>query len=694
MSENSFEILSPAGSLDTLICAVNNGADAVYIGGQCFSARKNAVNFTNDEIVSGIKYAHLHESKVYVTVNTLIGDSEFNELYSFIAFLYEAGADALIIQDLGVMRLVRECFPDFPIHASTQMTIHNIEGARFAKELGFSRVVLSRELTFGEIKNISENVDIELEVFVHGALCMSYSGQCLMSSFIGGRSGNRGACAQPCRLPYTLLDRNKKPLSQKEKYLLSLKDLCLVDDLETLSECNVKSLKIEGRMKSAEYVSVVTSVYDKYRNGGKVKNEDMSLLENIFSRNGFTKSYLYGSTGRSMLNYCENNDKVYSNISTKVHDTASELIRKPHLPIDISVKAELKIVKPMKLTMEAKGKTVSVMGQVSAEEAVKVPITPERIEAQLTKLGNTPFRAVDVKIDAEENISIPIREINELRRIGTEKLEEELSFSGREPVYTKFSLPEAKTNGKTKPNLNVQIRTMEQFDCAVRNGADKILIPYTLYVNNKKHIDTSKVKTAVVLPSISRDIFPIDTGLLPEEVYVSNISQLSIKDRKINADFALNTYNSSAIKFMADIDVGSVCVSPELNIVSVKKLAKFLPIEVVSYGRIPLMTMQNCVVKSSFDKCGCGDDYYLLKDRKGAFFPLVAEKGPCINTVYNSLPIYMSDRMDELIGCGIEAHRFNFTVETGEEADRIFAKFKNGEKADFDFTRGHYYRGV
>ncbi len=490
------------------------------------------------------------------------------------------------------------------------------------------------------------------------------------------------------------MSRGNKPLSQKEKYLLSLKDLWLIEEMDTLKECNVKSLKIEGRMKSAEYVSIVTSVYDKYRNGGKVRNEDLSYLENIFSRNGFTKSYLYGNTGRHMLNYCENNDKVYSNISTKVHNTASELIRKPHLPIDISVKAELKLGEPLRLTMKARGRTVCAVGQAPAEEAVSVPITSDRIEAQLTKLGNTPFRAVDVQIDVQENISIPIREINELRRTTAEKLKEELSFSAREPVHTKFCLPEAETSRKTKPFLNVQVRTMAQLDCAVRNGVDKILIPYSLYVNNKKYIDALDIKTAVILPSISRDIFPINTDLLPGEIYASNLSQLSIKDRMINADFALNIYNSSSIKFMADIGIKSVCVSPELNIVSVKKLAKYLPIEVISYGRIPLMTMQNCVVKSSFDKCGCGDDYYWLKDRKGALFPLISEKGPCINTVYNSLPVYMADRMDELTACSIEAHRFIFTVETAEEADVIFAKFKNAEKADFDFTRGHYYRGV
>ena len=237
MSEKQFEILSPAGSLATLKAAVNNGADAVYIGGKAFSARKNAVNFSDEEIVEAVHYAHLYGAKVYVTVNTLISDSELPKVHDFAKFLYENQVDALIIQDLGVLKMMRESFPDFEVHASTQMTIHNLAGARLAKELGFSRVVLSREMSFEEIKNISENVDIELEVFVHGALCMSYSGQCLMSSFLGARSGNRGACAQPCRLPYTLCDFSKKPISQKDKYLLSLKDLCLIDEMETLKEC-------------------------------------------------------------------------------------------------------------------------------------------------------------------------------------------------------------------------------------------------------------------------------------------------------------------------------------------------------------------------------------------------------------------------------------------------------------------------
>ena len=466
MPENNLEILSPAGSLDTLVCAVNNGADAVYIGGQSFSARKNAANFTNEEITSAVKYAHLYGRKVYVTVNTLVYDGELNDLYDFVAFLYEAGVDALIIQDLGVLSLVKKYFPDFEVHASTQMTIHNIEGARLAKEQGFSRVVLSRELTFGEIKAISDAVDIELEVFVHGALCMSYSGQCLMSSFIGARSGNRGDCAQPCRLPYTLVSDKGKILGESNKYLLSLKDLCLIDEIEELKNCNVKSLKIEGRMKSSEYVSLVTHMYDKYRNGGKVAKEDYEALRNIFSRSGFTKGYLSGDCGRGMLNYNANNDKVYDNISADVHALAKELMKVKPEPIICDARAKINLGRPMMLEVSAKGRTVSLTGEIPVEKAISVPLTEERIASQIAKSGSTAFEIGNIDIDLDSSVSLPIREINNLRREALELLKKELSPQKTRQTKAQFKLPEKQKNAPCKITYNAEVRNLSQAEGA------------------------------------------------------------------------------------------------------------------------------------------------------------------------------------------------------------------------------------
>ena len=275
---DKIEILSPAGDMECFEAAVANGADAIYIGGKQFSARKSASNFDNCELEQAVDYAHLRGVKVYVALNTLIHDGEIEDCFDFIKYCYNIGVDALIVQDFGLVHILRSCFPDFRIHASTQMTVHNSLGVKEAVNLGFSRVVLSRELTYDEIKSVTDKEYCETEVFAHGALCMCYSGQCLMSSFIGGRSGNRGACAQPCRLKYTVCNSSRKPIGLPDRYYMSLKDLCLVDEISKLKELNVTSLKIEGRMKNSEYVSIVTSMYDKYRNGDKVDREDIAVL--------------------------------------------------------------------------------------------------------------------------------------------------------------------------------------------------------------------------------------------------------------------------------------------------------------------------------------------------------------------------------------------------------------------------------
>lgn len=696
MPENNLEILSPAGSFDTLVCAVNNGADAVYIGGQSFSARKNAANFTNEEIISAVKYAHLYGRKVYVTVNTLVYDGELNDLYDFVAFLYGAGVDALIIQDLGVLNLIKKYFPDFEVHASTQMTIHNIEGARLAKEQGFSRVVLSRELTFGEIKAISDAVDIELEVFVHGALCMSYSGQCLMSSFIGARSGNRGDCAQPCRLPYTLMSSEGKVLGESNKYLLSLKDLCLIDEIDELKNCNVKSLKIEGRMKSPEYVSLVTHLYDKYRCGGKVLKEDYEALRNIFSRSGFTKGYLSGDCGRGMLNYSANNDKVYDNISADVHALARKLINKKPEPIIFDARAKINLGRPMTLEASTKGRTVSLTGEIPAETAISVPLTEERVASQIAKSGSTAFEAGNIDIDLDPSVSLPIREINNLRREALELLKKELTFQKARRTWAQFKLPENQKKAPCKITTNAEVRSLSQAEGATEAGFDKILVPYSLYMEEKKWFDNAGIDFAVVLPRVCRDNRTIDTDSLNCEVYASNFSQLSLCAKmSVRANYSINIFNSCALDYVTSLGVKGVCLSPELNSNAISTIRSDAPVEIIIYGRVPVMTVQNCIVKSAVDKCSCSmDKTYFLKDRKGAQFPIYTDKHSCTNTVYNSAPIYMADKMDKLDLRGISELRFVFTTETKNEISKVLEMYRENKEADFDFTRGHYFRGV
>jgi len=694
MPENHFEILAPAGNLATLKAAVNNGADAVYIGGRAFSARKNAVNFTNEEIMEAVAYAHLYGASVYVTVNTLVSDLETEDVYEFIKFLYDAGVDALIIQDLGILKIARECFPDFEIHASTQMTVHNLDGARLMKELGFKRVVLSRELTFGEIKNISKNVDIELEVFVHGALCMSYSGQCLMSSFLGARSGNRGACAQPCRLPCTLCSSTRKPVGGKDKYLLSLKDLCLIDEMDTLRECNVKSLKIEGRMKSTEYVSLVTSVYHKYRNGGKVSSEDYSALESIFSRSGFTKGYLEGNTGRHMLNYDKNNDDVYEDIKPHVLSRASSLAEKE--PQKLSFDAEVKIAlgKPMELSVTCKGKTVKAFGAVPAQKALNVSLDPERVKGQIAKTGSTPFLPGSINTQIDEGVSLPVKEINEVRRMALGELVKSLSAKERSQNVFPLSFVKKEAASSKKAFYTAEVRSIIQAKAALDTGFERVLVPYSLYKDNKEFFDTFSEKIALLLPPVLRDNREITKDIIPQRVYASNLSHFkTFKDKDITADFRINIFNSLSADFLLSLGAKEVCLSPELNLRQICALGSPLPKELIVYGRIPVMTLQNCVVKSAVGKCSCTDDVYWLKDRKNVLFPLFTDKNFCTNIIYNSTPVYMADRLSELPG-DISSMRFIFTVETPEEIREIYLKYKNKEKYDESFTRGHYYRGV
>ena len=695
MANSGFEILAPAGSLPTFVCAINNGADAVYIGGKSFSARKNAANFSNEEITEAVRYAHLYGRKVYVTVNTLVSDEEFRELYDFIGFLYRAGVDALIIQDLGIAHMVRQSFPDFPIHASTQMTIHNLKGALFAKEMGFSRVVLSRELTFDEIKNISHNADIELEVFVHGALCMCYSGQCLMSSFIGARSGNRGDCAQPCRLPYTLLDKNGKTISEKGKYLLSLKDLCLADEMDSLRDAGVKSLKIEGRMKSSEYVSLAVHTYNKYRDGGKVSREDYASLENIFSRNGFTKGYLFGKTGRDMLNYNSDNDKVYNNISSDVLKLAEKLMGTKPEPIPFDAHAHLEYGKPLMLTVTSGNNSVFVKGTLPSEKAISSPLTEERLNAQISKSGSTAFVAGKISSRVDEGVIIPIKEVNNLRRQALELLADKIrDEKDRNSIFDMPAVSKKKPLN-AKAVFTAEIKTVQQAKAAAKAGFERIIVPYGLYSSNKETFDSLSGEVSVIFPGIMRDNLSFDGDILPESVYLTNISQFYLcEGKRIHVDFTVNAFNSHTLEFLRSTGADSVCISPEVNLNSFNKLSCDIPRELIVYGRIPVMTVQNCVVKSAHGHCGCGDSHYLLKDRKGMEFPLFANKGACTNTIYNCKPLYMADRLNEIDMTSVESLRFIFTVESPEEIKAVYRMYKDGAKADFDFTRGHYFRGV
>ena len=608
MSVN-IEILSPAGDMKCFEAAVANGADAVYLGGKLFSARKNASNFDDDELRYAVDYAHLRDVKVYVALNTLIQENETEDCFRFIQFCYNIGVDALIVQDMGVLYIIKKYFPDFRVHASTQMTIHNTLGVSKASELGFKRVVLSRELSYRDIKAITEKNICETEVFAHGALCMCYSGQCLMSSFIGGRSGNRGACAQPCRLKYTVCDSEKNPIGISDRYYMSLKDLCLADEISNLTDAGVDSLKIEGRMKNSEYVSIVTAMYNKYRYGASFDKGDMALLENVFSRNGFTKGYVHGNTGAHMLNIDRNNDDVYANTTVHVHDKAKELMNVEKTnPVDVYV--EIKLGANPRLVLKNDRFTVECVGDEIVEKALKSATDSERVFRQISKFGGSAFSVRNISGDIDEGINIPISVLNDLRRRAISAAEEKLisAFKRNSKVCFEYE-PYDKTK-KEEPMLSASVLTEQQAKAAYDAGFDRIYISYEVYTCDRAFFDENSDVFALKLPSIMPDGSESrykDVGL--DTICISNLSQLGMfKDKNIHGDYSLNVYNSYAQRMYKSCGVDSICMSPELNINQLGEIENVLPTEIVVYGRIKLMTVKNCFIKSSKLGCGCDEN--------------------------------------------------------------------------------------
>lgn len=683
----SIEVLVPAGSFESLVTAVNNGADAVYLGGSSFSARANAVNFSDDEIELGVRYAHVRGAKVYVALNTLVEDDKLYKAYEFAKFCYKAGVDALIVQDLGILSMLRKCFPDFKLNGSTQMTIHNLKGVRAAEKSGLSRVVLSRELSKEEIGKICADSKAEIEIFAHGALCMCYSGQCLMSSFIGARSGNRGDCAQPCRLPYTLLNHSGNPVIEN-KYLLSLKDLCLIDNIGDLESIGVNSIKIEGRMKSPSYVAMTSNLYNKYRHGGKVDKADIDDLQSVFSRNGFTKGYFENNTGRHMLNMDDNNDNVYKNITQRAKERAEELVKNISKKIKVSVSFTARLGDTATLCVwDDDGNSVTVNGNTAVEKAIKVALAEERISEQLRKTGGTPFEIDELILDIGENISMPVKEINDLRRRALEKMENERSLVSGRDKYNDFSFNIVKSTSGI--SFTASASNYEQAKALSKTSAKRIYIPQTVFDAHKGEFSSDRY--FVTLPAIER-FGKEATGY--ERICTSNFSQIYDDADVKHGGFRMNVFNSMSVKFLAESGFSSACLSPEMNMAQIKEISKDIDVEVIAYGYLPVMTVQNCVIKSAYGKCSCDGSVHYLKDRKGVLFPVINDKDSCTNIILNSAPIYMGDKMADLSRSGVACAMLNFTTESSDDIYNIFKLYENGLAYDGKFTRGHFYRGV
>jgi len=682
--KNKLELLAPAGKWESLVAAVQNGADAVYLGEQSFSARKNAANFTWEEIENAVRYCHIRGVRVFLALNTLIKEDELTLFEKSVIKAAECGVDALIIQDLGAAKIARKVCPDMPIHASTQLTASNLYDVRDFQDRGFSRVVLSRELSRQEISRIYKETGAEIEAFAHGALCISFSGKCLMSSFIGGRSGNRGMCAQPCRQLYAY--------GKKKGYLLSPRDLCLADDLEKMASAGVRSFKIEGRMKSPEYVATVTGIYRKYLDSfGELSADDEDRLKKIFVRgDGFTKAYFAGKNTPEMMNYNLSND----NISSRADDTVlkearnsyREGIENKKIPVDATLK--LHYGKPSTLILCDGSFTAEVLG-AEGEKAQNTPLSKERAEAQIGKMGQTPFVLRNFVFSADKDITLPVSELNRLRRECAEILCEKRGETVKRETFP-FVYPAEKNRAKTSPYIAVEITTAEQFDAV--KGADRVLVPISLW----KEIIPDE-RCFVVLPKVVIDDNAIERQLseIPAEygVYASSTGMIALAKklgRRVCADWSNNIMNSVSASCFDSCE--ALTLSPELSLGEIKEIVRKTDAscEIICHGYQTVMTSRACLIRGITGKCECSNPIS-IKDKTGSQFTILGDKVSHLNTVLNSRVTFMADKMRDVLKSGVKGVRLVFTTESSEEAKKTIAMYKG--KAEVIkpavFTRGY-----
>lgn len=668
------ELLAPAGNRSALEAAVCAGADAVYLGGTLFNARASASNFDKDGLKEAVDFCHLRKVKVYVTVNILIGDREFAELEDFIRYIDQIGVDAIIVQDIGAAMFVKSIAPALSLHASTQMTVYDTEGAEFLASLGFKRVVTARELSYEKIREITANCGIETEIFVHGAMCVSYSGQCLMSSMIGGRSGNRGKCAQPCRLMYTA--------GKKSGTLMSLKDMCLIDYLEKIRKCSVASLKIEGRMKGPDYVGTVVSIYRKYLDSKQpVTETDRKALEAVFFRGGFSDGYFQSNKGKEM--FCHKKpDNPYLKQSKAL--TPEIKFKKTALYMYFSCR----VGERAKLTViDEYGNTAQCFSNDVAELSKKSEPFDGKIKDSLKKLGNTVFYPETVEVNSDADAFIPVSSVNDMRRRAVECIQNQIIASyRRETVYQKPDTPSFSVKPHGEFEISVFVNTPEQLKAVRQTDCKRIYAPLRL----SKYFDGNEI---AVLPRVSHgNLKQCIKGLANREFLVRNIGQLNIVkecEKEFSVDFTMNVFNSRSAEFYKNIGTKYITLSVELSLAQIKDITKAAECEAVIYGKVPLMLTENCILKAS---SGCSHGGY-LKDRTGEKFLVGCLEG-CRNEIFNSVPIVMSDKTDDLNASGIAFGRLDFTDETAEKCVQIYNSYKNNTLIGGKFTRGKFYKGV
>lgn len=692
------ELLAPAGSMEALRAAVCNGADAVYLGADIFNARMNARNFSAADLQEAVVYCHVRGVKVHLTLNTLVLDREMPRAAELIRMAASCGVDAFIVQDLGMVSLCRQLAPDVPIHASTQMSIHSLEGVLEAAALGCSRVVLARELPAEEIAHICKKSPVEIEVFVHGALCMCYSGQCYLSSVIGRRSGNRGQCAQPCRLPYGY------GRFESTRYPLSLKDNCLAGELDELRRMGVASIKIEGRMKRPEYVAIVTRAYRTVLNGGKLTQADLQELETAFSRQGFTDGYFKGQTGSDMFGRRqESEDTADLFASARATYEQGETQR-----IGVRFYAMIHRGQPARLAVEdPDGNLCRTYGPVP-EQAVYRSLTAQDLEQQLKKTGGTPYLCTSVRSSLDPDLMLPASAINAMRR---DVIAELTAKRGRaeKPHLNAYDEPPRYDGISGEPQLTVAVRTADQITSRMLSMKPTVLyVPLSELVEHPELRQRVGVETqlAAILPRViwSGELVPIarqlrtvyDMGV--RQVLAGNLGQLHIARAAgfaVRGDFGLNIVNSRAMRYLREQGLDSQLLSFELTLPQIRDISKAVPAEVLIYGRLPLMLMENCVIKNRTGTCTCQTGTVRLVDRVGEEFPIVKDPGTCRNVLLNGKKLYLLDKKDAFRGMGLWALRLQFTTENPSEIDKVLMDYQG--RAVFDagsYTRGLYSRGV
>ena len=700
---NKLELLSPAGDLQIFKAVIDAGADAVYFGGDLFGARAYAKNFTIEEAAEAIKYAHLYGKKAYLTVNTLLKNPEIEgDLYNYLRAYVENGIDAFIVQDFGVFNFIREYFPDTHIHVSTQVSTCTGYGAKLLEDLGASRIVTAREISYEEISKIhSMCPDLEIESFIHGALCVCYSGQCLMSSILGGRSGNRGRCAQPCRLPYDAFDETGKKLNKKGNYILSPKDFCTINYLPEMIEAGVMSFKIEGRMKQLSYATGVVSVYrhyiDEYLYKGaknySVSDADIQKLLDYGNRSGFTDLYMKKHNGPEMITF---EAPSHTKVETEAAYTHSAKIK-----IDCKVSALLGKEFSIRF-YDNNGHEGMAFGQI-IEKASKKPATKEDIEKAVSGLGNTPFELNKLSIDYDDDIFLPVSVIKNARREAVDALLQNIIGSETAPTINDFSKLTFKGNHLQQPKTFVTVSSLDQLKALKDfDFIDAIAVPFSLF---KEAMKIFEKEIYIYLPPILRaDYLDIEIPEAAAGVIAASFDELGVlKDKgypfeKVILDHRLYTFNNRSIEGFRALGLNRDCISYELSLKELRHRNNANS-QMIAYSRIPMMITANCTIKNTVG-CKKNNDIVTLVDRKNENHIIKCNCDYCYNTIYNSKKYIAFDLKEELLNLGVKEFRLDFTLEDYNETKDILRIYDNIFNQDNpvhikeDYTKGHLKRGV